>query len=198
MNILVAGVTRLKEVQQLDGIGIDFAAFRFSGVPETSALPDASELRDSDFELKKTGVFEKADHAAVLEAIDELGLEVVVLYEDADAELCSDLSSEVEVIKAFRIDGLGEKEIATLLAPFDDVCDYYLFGSEQNNWSALGKVKVEKPFFISGNISSAAIAGLKAFRHPDFYGVMVSLDNMASDSAPAMAGVLQLKKSLGA
>jgi phosphoribosylanthranilate isomerase len=135
---------------------------------------------------------------AVLEAIDDIGLEVVVLHEDADAELCSDLSSEVEVVKAFRIDGLGEKEIAALIAPFDDVCDYYLFVSEQNDWSALGKVKVEKPFFISGNISAAAIAGLKAFRHPDLYGVGVSLDKMASDAASAMAGVLQLKKLLGA
>lgn len=198
MNILVTGVTRLKEVQQLDGIGIDFAAFRFSGVPEASALPDGSELRDSDFELKKTGVFEKADHAAVLEAIDDIGLEVVVLHEDADAELCSDLSSEVEVVKAFRIDGLGEKEIAALIAPFDDVCDYYLFESELNNWSALDKVKVEKPFFISGNISAADIAGLTSFRHPDLFGVVVSLDKMASDTAPAMAAVLQLKKLLGA
>jgi phosphoribosylanthranilate isomerase len=104
----------------------------------------------------------------------------------------------VEVLKAFRIDGLGEKEIAALIAPFDDVCDYYLFGSEQNNWSALGKVKVEKPFFISGNISAADIAGLTSFRHPDLFGVVVSLDKMASDTAPAMAAVLQLKKLLGA
>jgi phosphoribosylanthranilate isomerase len=194
MNILVTGVTRLKELQQLDGIGIDFAGMELksgAGMPE-----GAADWRDGDFELKKTGLFELADHAAVLEAIDELGLEVVVLYEDAEAGLCSDLSSEVEVVKAFQIDGLGEKEIAARIAPFDEVCDYYLFLSEQNNWSVLDRVKVEKPFFIGGDIGPGEIGKLSGFRHPDAFGVLVSLEKMASSSAPAMAGVLQFKKLL--
>ena len=40
----------------------------------------------------------------VLDAIDEYGLEVVQLHGDETPEMCEDLSSEVEVIKAFRID----------------------------------------------------------------------------------------------
>ena len=198
MNILVTGVTRLKELQQLDGIGIDFAGFPLGTADPDALVPEAADIVDGDFELRKTGVFEKADHAAILEAIDALGLEVVVVYDDADTELCTDLSSEVEVVKAFRIDGLVDKEISNLIAPFDDVCDYYLFVSEQNNWSALGKVKIEKPFFIGGKIGVDAIAGLVKFRHPDLYGVVVSLADMGSASSTAMAGVLQLKKSVGA
>lgn len=198
MNILVTGVTRLKELQQLDGIGIDFSGFPLGTADPDLLVPEAADIVDGDFELRKTGVFETADHAAILEAIDALGLEVVVVYDDAGTELCTDLSSEVEVVKAFRIDGLGDKEISNLIAPFDDVCDYYLFVSEQNNWSALGKVKIEKPFFIGGKIGVDAIAGLVKFRHPDLYGVAVSLGDMGSASTTAMAGVLQLKKSVGA
>ena len=198
MNILVTGVTRLKELQQLDGIGVDLAGFPLGGAELHTLVPEAEDLRDSDFELRKTGVFEKADHAAILEAVDSLGLEVVVLYDDADAELCSDLSSEVEVVKAIRIDGLGEKDISSRIAPFDDTCDYYLFASEQKNWSVLSKVKIEKPFFIGGKIGVADLAGLVKFKHPDLYGIVVSLGDMGSASTSAMAGVLQLKKSVGA
>ncbi len=188
----------MKELQQLDGIGVDFAGFPLGTAGPDTPVPEAADIRDSDFELRKTGIFEKSDHAGILEAIDNLGLEVVVLHDDADAELCGDLSSEVEVVKAIRIEGLGEKEISARIAPFDDVCDYYLFVSEQNNWSVLSKVKIEKPFFIGGKIGVADLAGLVKFKHPDLYGIVVSLGDMASASTSAMAGVLQLKKSVGA
>ena len=43
-------------------------------------------------------------------------------------ELCDDLSSQAEVIKVFGIDE-SVKDIDTLVANYDGVCDYYLFES---------------------------------------------------------------------
>jgi len=91
--------------------------------------------------------------------------------------LCDDLCSQAEVIKVFGIDE-SVKDIDTLVANYDGVCDYYLFESKNEDelfdWEILGKAKIEKPFFISGGISVDDIAKIKKFKHLDFLGVNIN------------------------
>ncbi|MBI3138826.1 MAG: phosphoribosylanthranilate isomerase [Sphingobacteriales bacterium] len=207
MNIKVCGITEMKQLQQLDGLDIDFAGMIFykDSPRYVGGKLNASEVKKADFDLKKTGVFVNPEMIEVLDAIDEYGLEVVQLHGDESPEMCEDLSSEVEVIKAFRI--RGDEDIDKLVAPYDAVCDYYLFDTgglkenfggtgKQFDWSVLSKAKIEKPFFLSGGISVEDAARVKAFKHPDLFGVDI---NSKFESAPGvkdMKRVLQFREGM--
>ena len=207
MNIKVCGLTELKQLQQLDGLDVDFAGLIF--YPESpryvAGKISGKDLKRADLDLKKVGVFVNPEMIEVLDAIDEYGLDVVQLHGDEDPSMCEDLSAEVEVIKAFRIS--GEEDIDALVAPYDAVCDYYLFDTgglkesfggtgRQFDWSLLSKARIEKPFFLSGGIGVEDAAKVKAFRHPDFFGVDINSRFETTPGVKDMARVLQFKVSL--
>lgn len=207
MNIKVCGITEMKQLQQLDGLDIDFAGLIFYKESPRYIGDKISkkDLKKADFDLKKVGVFVNPEMIDVLDAIDEYGLEVVQLHGDESPEMCEDLSSEVEVIKAFRIS--GNEDIDKLVAPYDAVCDYYLFDTgglkesiggtgQQFDWSILGKAKIEKPFFLSGGIAVEDAAKLKAFRHPDLFGVDINSKFEISPGVKDMSKLLQFKMAM--
>ena len=84
------------------------------------------ELKNADLDIKKVGIFKNPEMIEVLDAIEDYGLDVVELHGDESPEMCEDLSSAVEVIKAFQVtkDGI---DIDELVEPYDAECDYYLF-----------------------------------------------------------------------
>ncbi len=185
MNIKVCGITQFKQLQQLDGLNIDYAGIIFvkDSPRYVGDLLDKDALKNADFDLKTVGVFKNPEMIDVLDAIDEYGLDVVQLHGNETPEMCEDLSGEVEVIKVFAIDNTV-KDIDKLVADYDGVCDYYLFDTKsgdetggtgkQFDWEILRKAKIEKPFFISGGISVEDTAKIKKFKHLDFLGVDIN------------------------
>lgn len=207
MNIKVCGITEMKQLQQLDGLDVDFAGLIFykESPRYIGGKLSGKEVKKADFDLKKTGVFVNPELIDVLDAIDEYGLEVVQLHGDETPGMCDDLSGEVEVIKAFRI--TGEEDIDKLVAPYDAVCDYYLFDTgglkeslggtgKQFDWNILTRAKIEKPFFLSGGIGVEDAARVKAFRHPDFFGVDINSRFETEPGIKDMSKVLQFKLGL--
>lgn len=207
MNIKVCGITELKQLQQLDGLDIDFAGLifykdspRYAGEKLTG-----KQLKSADFDFRKVGVMVNPSLSDALDLIDEYGLDAVQLHGDENPELCDDLSSEVEVIKAFRI--TGEEDIDKLVAPYDAVCDYYLFDTgglkesfggtgKQFDWSVLSKARIEKPFFLSGGIGPDDVAKVKAFKHPDLFGVDINSKFETAPGVKDMKLILQFKQGL--
>jgi phosphoribosylanthranilate isomerase len=181
MNIKVCGITSLKQLQQLDGLDVDFAGLIFhkDSPRYIGDKLEASSVKGSDFELKKVGVFVDPEMIDVLDAIDNYGLDVVQLHGNESPEMCDDLSSEVEVIKVFSIDADTEN-IDELVAPYDAVCDYYLFDTKTSegtggtgkkfDWQKIANSKIEKPFFLSGGIGPDDAKLVKNFSHPDYFG----------------------------
>ena len=205
MNIKVCGITQLKQLQQLEGLNIDFAGLIFYKDSPRYMVDkiDKAALKNSDFDLKKTGVFVNPEMIDVLDAIDEYGLDVVQLHGNESAEMCDDLTAEVEVIKAFRVD--NKTNIDEMIAPYDAVCDYYLFdtaGKEPGgngkkfDWTILTRAKIEKPFFISGGISVDDIPAIKKFKHPDFFGVDLNSRFEKEPGVKDMGLVLQFKQGM--
>jgi len=207
MNVKVCGITEMKQLQQLDGLEIDFAGLIFykESPRYIGEKISKSELKKADLDIKKVGVFVNPEMIEVLDAIDDYGLDVVQLHGDESPEMCEDLSSEVEVIKAFRVtDG---SDIDKMVAPYDAVCDYYLFDTgglkesfggtgKQFDWTILTKAKIEKPFFLSGGIAPEDSSKVKAFRHPDFFGMDI---NSLFDKEPGvkdMGKVLHFRQGL--
>jgi phosphoribosylanthranilate isomerase len=128
------------------------------------------------------------------------------LHGDETPELCEQLSEDVEVIKAFSI-GDGVTSIDELVVAYDEVCDYYLFDTkssdgkaggtgEKFDWKLISKSKIEKPFFLSGGISVEDVAKIKAFKHPDYFGIDVNSRFEKSPGVKDMALLLQLKQGL--
>lgn len=207
MNIKVCGITEMKQLQQLDGLNIDFAGLIFYKDSPRYIADKLSkkEVKGADFDLKKVGVFVNPEMIDVLDAIDDYGLDVVQLHGDESAEMCEDLSSEVEVIKAFRVtDGT---DIDEMVADYDAVCDYYLFDTgglketlggtgKQFDWNILTKAKIEKPFFLSGGIGPDDAAKVKAFKHLDFFGVDINSRFETAPGVKDMAKILQFKMGL--
>lgn len=207
MNIKVCGITEMKQLQQLDGLDIDFAGLIFykESPRYIGEKISKTELKNTDFDLKKVGVFVNPEMIDVLDAIDDYGLDAVQLHGDESPEMCEDLSSEVEVIKAFRVsDGV---DIDKLVAPYDAVCDYYLFDTgglkesfggtgKQFDWTILTKAKIEKPFFLSGGIGPDDAPKVKAFKHPDFFGVDINSLFEKEPGVKDMAKLLQFRQGL--
>ena len=192
MNIKVCGITTFKQLQQLDGLEIDMAGIvLIPGSPWYAADSlNAKEVVKADFDLKKVGVLQNPTLSDALDWIDAYKLDAVQLIGDEDPQLCEDLSTEVEVIKQFSV-GSDTTHLEKQLAQFDAVCDYYLFTGPleaSNNlygaafdWSVLAPLKIEKPFFISGNIQPQQSSSLRKIDHLDFFGADL---NVAFETAP--------------
>ena len=207
MNIKVCGITEMKQLKQLEGLNIDFAGLIFYKESPRYIGDKISkkELKEADFDLKKTGVFVNPEMIEVLDAIDEYGLDVVQLHGTETPEMCEDLSSEVEVIKAFRVG--ASTNINKVIEPYDAVCDYYLFDTDglketfggtgqKFDWSLLSKAKIEKPFFLSGGIGVNDVERIKGFKHPDFYAVDINSKFEKSPGVKDMAALLQFVTAL--
>ncbi len=210
MNIKVCGITQLKQLQQLDGLNIDFAGFIFHKESPRYVVGKISkeEMQTTDFDVKKVGVFVNAGYDEIMEMVDDYGLDVVQLHGDETPELCEQLSDDVEVIKAFSIaEGTDDKFIDEMIADYDEVCDYYLFDTAskdgkvggtgvQFDWKLISKSKIEKPFFLSGGIGVDDAAKVKSFKHPDYFGIDVNSKIEKSPGVKDMALLLQLKQAL--
>ncbi len=203
MNIKVCGITQFKQLQQLEALNIDYAGLIFykDSPRYMGGKISGKEVKQADFDLKKVGVFVNPSYSDLLEAIDEYGLDIVQLHGNETPELCEELSAEVEVIKAFRIED-SSANVDKLVEPFDAVCDYYLFDTaglkesfggtgRQFDWSILKKAKIEKPFFLSGGIGPDDAEKIKAFNHPDFFAIDVNSKFEMSPGVKDMAAILK-------
>ena len=186
INIKVCGITQFKQLQQLEALNVDYAGLIFykDSPRYMGDKLSGKEIKGADFDLKKVGVFVNPSYSDLLDAIDDYGLDIVQLHGNETPEMCEELSAEVEVIKAFRIED-GNANIDKMVEPYDAVCDYYLFDTaglkesfgstgKQFDWSILNKAKIEKPFFLSGGIGPDDAAKIKAFKHPDFFAIDVN------------------------
>jgi len=208
MNIKVCGITQLKQLQQLDGLDITFVGLIFDKNSPCYVGDKIKkiDLKNADFDLKKVGVFVNAGYGEIIQTVEDYGLDVVQLQGDESADLCEDLSNDVEVIKAFKVGNI-KISIDELVADYDEVCDYYLFDTYTNieiagttvkkfDWKLLSKSKIEKPFFLSGAIGVADVAKVKAFKHPDYYAVDINSKVEKTTGVKDMGLVLQFLQGL--
>ena len=207
INIKVCGITQFKQLQQLEALNVDYAGLIFykDSPRYMGDKLSGKEIKNADFDLKKVGVFVNPSYSDLLDAIDEYGLDIVQLHGNETPEMCQDLSEDVEVIKAFRVED-SSVNVDKLVEPYDGVCDYYLFDTaglkesfggtgKQFDWSILNKAKIEKPFFLSGGIGPDDAAKVKTFKHPDFFAIDV---NSKFETEPGVKDLAALLKFLQA
>lgn len=208
MNIKVCGITQFKQLQQLEALNVDYAGLIFYK-DSPRYMGDkllGKEVKDADFDLKKVGVFVNPSYSELLDAIDDYALDIVQLHGNETPEMCAELNAEIEVMKAFRLGENGAGDIDKMVAPYDAVCDYYLFDTaglkesfggtgKQFNWSILNSAKIEKPFFLSGGIGPDDAEKVKAFSHPDFFAIDVNSRFETSPGVKDMAALLKFMQA---
>ena len=186
MNIKVCGITTLKQLQQLDGLEVDFAGLIFykHSPRYVGSKITKEELTGADLDIKKVGVFVNEEYDEIMQIVEDYELDIVQLHGNESPHFCEKISEEIEVIKSFSVDSKSDKSIDYMVADYDEVCDYYLFDTaskgmlggsgEKFDWKKVADSKIEKPFFLSGGIAPEDAALVKKFRHPDFYGVDIN------------------------
>ena len=140
-----------------------------------------------------------------MEMVEKYELDMVQLHGNESPELCAELSEDTEVIKVFSI-GKDTESIDKLIAPYDNVCDYYLFDTSTKgskggtgvkfDWKKLAGAKIEKPFFLSGGIGPDDVAIIKKFKHPDFFGIDVNSKFEKEPGVKDMGQVLGFIKNM--
>ncbi len=194
INFGVDSLRTVKELQQLDGLDIDFAVLDLNTTSFSEA--DAKQIADMDIDVRTIGKLSKPSLTEALNAVDDFKLDMLLL-EESDPEFCSDMSEETEVIKLFTLSAAQYDTIDKLIAPFDEHCDYYMFTAGDASHDsllafteALSKARIEKPFFVAAP-DVQKLKTLSALHHPDFFSVILQQQgNMV------MAKVLEGKLAL--
>lgn len=109
--------------------------------------------------IKKVGVFVNASIETILQTVAKYGLQMVQLHGQEPPELCDRLQHlGLGVIKVFGVDDTFDFSV---LGPYEDHCDYYLFDTKGKlpggngyvfDWEVLEDYPSTKPFFLSGGI----------------------------------------------
>jgi len=123
--------------------------------------------------IQKVGVFVNAAMNDILKKIKEYNLQIVQLHGNETPEVCEVLKIiNIEVIKVFSV--ADDFDFETL-APYESVCDYYLFDTKGENpggngttfnWEILKNYPSKKPFFLSGGIGLEEINKIKQLDLP--------------------------------
>ena len=122
-------------------------------------------------QIQKVAVFVDEKVEYIVQQIEKHHLSVIQLHGHESPEICRLLkSTKSKIIKVFSI---KDKFDFSVLTPYEDVCDYFLFDTKGKlpggngytfNWDVLIDYPSAKPFFLSGGIGLEQVEDLKRFQ----------------------------------
>jgi len=186
MRIKVCGITDVKQLKELESLGVDHAGLIFyPGSPRYVAAHglEASMLKKEKLNISKIGVFVNAPEEDVLRHVDTWGLEMVQLHGEESPSYCERISNHVKTIKAFRVN--PAENLIYKVFPYKDSVEYYLFDTmgekyggtgKQFDWQLVGDREMDKPYFLSGGIGIDQAEAVNAFAisQKDLYAIDVN------------------------
>ncbi len=187
-QIKVCGLTNNLESKRVTLIPeVDFIGFIFA-----EQSPRFTQKTTPSFGKQRVGVFVNASLETITLAIAEHLLTAVQLHGDETPEFCTQLPSDILVIKAF---GIQTKADLELTYRYSHVVDYFLFDTKCEkrggsgtsfNWTILEDYKGPRSFFLSGGIGVETVAALRHFDHPFCIGYDL---NSRFETAPGIKNV---------
>lgn len=177
IKLKVCGMRDAENIIQLAALQPDYIGFIF--YPESKRYVgeiDQNILKKIPSDIKKTGVFVNESYRVIVDKISDFKLDAIQLHGKESAEFCDKFRTvDVEVIKAVGIsnpanfDGLNE---------YSDAVDYFLFDTKTQqhggsgktfDWSLLKCYTLNKPYFLSGGLSSEHLNDLSAIQDSRLY-----------------------------
>ncbi|HUH46760.1 MAG TPA: phosphoribosylanthranilate isomerase [Arenibacter sp.] len=209
MKIKVCGMKYPENISEVTHLLPDYLGFIFW---EPSARFFDGSMGDIPDSIKKVGVFVDADLEKIVKTINRYDLQAVQLHGKESPEFCQELrkvtwtepdgpKKQLEIIKVFSIK--DDFDFRTL-APYETVCDYYLFDTKGKlpggngytfSWEVLRDYPSSKPYFLSGGIGLEETAKIKDFLKKPESKYCYAIDlNSKFEHKPGLKDVGQLMK----
>ena len=180
-RLKVCGLTQLKQIQELIAMDTDYLGFIFYGQSPRYVLNhlNAEDIKNINHNAK-VGVFVNENTDTILETVQSCGLQFIQLHGDEDEKfiktLRRKLSESIQIIKAVRIpmdnhdNSEGLDSISKQMTKVQPYVDFFLFDTDSKDyggtgqcfdWQILDRLKIEKPYFLSGGISTDNIKDIQ-------------------------------------
>lgn len=168
MKLKVCGMKYQDNIEAVANLQPDFLGFIFH---EQSPRHFEGVINDLPNSIHKVGVFVDKTVEFIANQIVKHKLSAIQLHGHESPEMCRILkSTNAKVIKVFSIKDTFDFSV---LVPYEEVCDYYLFDTKGKlpggngyafNWDILTDYHSTKPFFLSGGIGLEQVEDLKKFQ----------------------------------
>lgn len=168
MKLKVCGMKYQDNIEAVANLQPDFLGFIFH---EQSPRHFEGVITDLPNSIHKVGVFVDKTVEFIANQIVKHKLSAIQLHGHESPEMCRILkSTNAKVIKVFSIKDTFDFSV---LVPYEEVCDYYLFDTKGKlpggngyafNWDILTDYPSTKPFFLSGGIGLDQVEDLKKFQ----------------------------------
>jgi phosphoribosylanthranilate isomerase len=159
MKLKICGMKYPDNILEVGALLPDYMGFIFWA---KSARYFDGQMPELPKSIKKVGVFVNENSAIIEEKIAQYDLQAVQLHGQESVEFCLELKTKlnatIEIIKVFSAD---ENFDFSILKPFENACDYFLFDTKGKlpggngttfDWKVLSNYPSTKPFFLSGGI----------------------------------------------
>lgn len=202
MIVKVCGMREPQQMKALENMGVDLMGMIF--FPKSPRFVDGEDVCSGCLpkNIRKVGVFVKADLATVVATVKKYNLSFVQLHggEDLDFANLVKKHTGVGIIKAVSVSGVDD--VKNLPTEWESVADYMLFdykcvgyggSGQQFDWAVLEDYKLNLPFLLSGGIGPDDAEAVKKVNHPKFAGVDL---NSKFEISPANKDIEKVKEFL--
>jgi len=181
MDIKVCGIRTIENLNFLEASSVNQVGFIFYDKSKRNFEDGDLTAADLNKVSKtKVGVFVNASEKIVLDTVEKYGLDAVQLHGSETPAYCAAIRKQgVKVWKVFSVyDQLPEE-----LPEYLNHVDVFLFdtkGKERGgngvkfDWRVLERYDLDKPFILSGGISSSDAEAIKELNHPRLIGIDVN------------------------
>ncbi|MCK0180588.1 phosphoribosylanthranilate isomerase [Flavobacteriaceae bacterium S0862] len=199
MKLKVCGMKYQDNIEVIASLQPDFLGFIFH---EESPRHFEEVIPDLPKSIHKVGVFVDKTVEFIANQIEKHKLSAIQLHGHESPEMCRILkSTNAKVVKVFSIKDTFD---FTVLEPYEQVCDYFLFDTKGKlpggngytfNWDVLTDYPSTKPFFLSGGIGLKQKEKLKEFINSEASKYCFAIDvNSKFEIEPGLKNIEKLKE----
>lgn len=178
VHIKICGMRDPENIREVGALLPEYMGFIFYA-PSPRYVGDDFQLpEDLPESIRRVGVFVDESVARILELSQKHRLALVQLHGDEPVAVCRELKRhQIKVIKVFRI---GASVDFSVLNPYKEVVDYFLFDTKGKyyggnaktfDWEVLKTYDQEIPFFLSGGLNSETMEHISELRNMNLHAL---------------------------
>lgn len=203
MNFKVCGLNDFSLLDPLDRMFVDYVGFCFDefNAEKVGNMISLDQMRSSESEILKVGVFCDQRPEYIEQVMDDYGLNLIQLNGQESPAICHGFSKRYEIIKRIPVENIIIENIQGYIDAYDADSDFFLFEIDAITTlpvliDILAKLHIEKPFLIGGSLQSSDASILHQFVHPDFYGVDLNRIFMNAQMLPDTARIMSFMRAV--
>jgi phosphoribosylanthranilate isomerase len=199
MKLKVCGMKYEDNIKAVANLQPDYLGFIFHEPSSRNFEGSIPKLPES---IEKVGVFVDEKVEFIAHQIEKHKLTVIQLHGHESPEVCRILkSTQAKIIKVFSIKDTFDFSV---LLPYEDVSDYFLFDTKGKqpggngyafDWKVLNNYPSTKPYFLSGGIGLDQIEKIQEFRNSPASKYCYAIDvNSKFEIEPGLKNIEELEK----